>query len=301
MYLSETAVISMQVITHLYDPKEIQHFKELGVHGVLLPVSSFSTAVQKSFQVMELSSILDILQEQEMYSYLLLNTVIYEHDLSLLEETLRQLKEYSFDGIVCFDYSVAIVAKKYDLIHKIIYQPGTQNTNLFDPHYFYEQGIKGITVSREIPFEDIMAIILHAPDFEISLQGHGYLEMFYSARELLTLYQEYKHQPISLKQQTSLSIEEEIRPGLHYPIYEDEHGTHIFRPKALQSFQELIVLRPYLNQFFVSRLFLSDEEHTHALEAILGRTSYQSFLDQYPHYDSGFYYKKTSQLKGGSE
>lgn len=291
----------MQVIPQLYDPKEIQHFKELGVHGVLLPVSSFSTAVHKSFQVKEIASILDILREQEMHAYLLMNTIIYEHDLLLLEDTLKQLKEFSFDGIVCFDFTVAIVAKKYNLIHKIIYQPGTQNTNLFDPHYFYEQGIKGITISREIPFEDIMAIILHAPDFEISLQGHGYLEMFYSARELLSLYQEFKNRVNPLKQNTSLTIEEEVRPGLRYPIYEDEHGTHIFRPKALQSFQELIVLRPFLNQFFVSRMFLSDEEHTLALEAILGKIPYQTFLDHYPHYDSGFYYKKTSQLKGGSE
>lgn len=291
----------MQVITHLYDPKEIQHFKELGVHGVLLPISKFSTAVRRSYQVSELASILDVLREQGMHAYLFMNTVIYEHDLPSLEDTLRQLKEYSFDGIVCFDYSVAILSKKFQLFHKIIYQPGTQNTNLYDPHYFYEQGIKGITISREIPFEDIMTIILHAPDMELSLQGHGYLEMFYSARELVSLYQDYKGVSRQSKMVTTLTIEEEIRPGLRYPIYEDELGCHIFRPKALQSFQELMVLRPYLDQFFVSRLFLSDEEHTLALQAILGQIPYQTFLEKYSHYDSGFYYKKTSQVKGASE
>ena len=288
----------MQIVATLYDSTEIQRFKEVGVQGVLLPIKGFSTGTNHRFEVSELGGILEVLRQQELFAYLLLNTIIHESDLPALEQVVKSLQEYSFEAVVCYDFTVGIMMEKYRMQDRVIYQPGTQNTNMYDPHYFYKLGIKGVTLSREITLSDLLLIMQSAPDIELSLVGHGYLPMFYSARKLLSLYQDYKFQARDLHHREDLTIEEEIRPGLEYPIFEDEHGCLIYRPIPLESFRELMVLKPYLDQFFVERSFLSDEAYFDALEVYAGKQSFEFFQTKHPHYDSGFYYKKTNLIKG---
>ena len=287
----------MNVIACLNDVIEIEMFEHLGIQGLLLPVAGFSSKATRSFSVHEISSITTIMQERGLYCYLQMNTIIHETDILGLRSCIEGLKQIPFHALICYDYTVAIIAKEYGLGTKIIYQPGTQNTNAFDPTFYERQGIKGITISPEITLEDIIFITEQTDHIELSIIGHGYLPMFYSGRQLITSYFDYVKSPKSYLNDESLTIEEEVRKGLVYPIYEDSFGTHIFRPKALQSFQELMVLRPFITDFFVERLFLSIEEYCYAIECILGKKDSNAFLALYPHYDSGFYYKKTSSKK----
>ena len=135
---------------------------------------------------------------------------------------------------------------------------------------------------------------------ELSLVGHGYLDMFYSKRKLISNYFIYKsNDKKNIVDNDSFKLKEEMRPDSFYPILEDEAGTHIFRDKALNSFAEFNELKMGLDDFFIERIFMSDEEYYDSIAAYQDQSLVEEFLIKYQdNYNKGFYYQYTEKLKG---
>jgi putative protease len=201
--------------------------------------------------------------------------------------------------VICFDQSVLAVAAELGIVRKIIYQPGTQNTNLFDPWYYRSIGVKGITISREVTLSDIVAIAECEPGIELSLVGHGHLPLFYSARHLISDYLQHRHQLLQLINDPTLRLEEDTRPGQLFPIWEDEAGTQVYRAKQLCSLRELGVLKPYLADLFLERAFVSDDEYFQTIGAYAEDSLVEEYLRTFGyHCDSGSLYERTDQPVG---
>ena len=124
--------------------------------------------------------------------------------------------------------------------------------------------------------------------------------MFYSKRKLISNYFIYKNKlKENIADNDKFRIKEEMRPDSFYPIYEDKSGTHIFRDKALSSFEEIEVLKTGLDDFFIERIFMDDEEYYDSIKAYQDRSFVNEFLSKYEgHYNKGFYYQYTEKLKG---
>lgn len=231
--------------------------------------------------------------------YLLINKMIHERNLDSLGDLLEIAKKHQVEGIVVGDMTVAIMAEKYGLKDRVIYQPGTFNTHSYDSNYFTNLGIKGITLSKEITLEE-MKIIADDKKLEFSLIGHGFIDMFYSRRKLLTnylIFKGIKHGDI--KNNHSFRLKEEERINSSYPIIEDKFGTHIFRDKAQISFNEISILEEFIDDLFIERLFLGDEEYYLAIKAYKNKEHQEKFLSKYENkYSTGFYYQYTEKLKG---
>lgn len=229
--------------------------------------------------------------------YLLINQMVHQKDIEPIRHFLAFFRDVNIAGIVIFDLTVFVLAKTLGLENLIIYQPGTMNTDVFSATYFAKRNIKGITLSREITLQEIQSFDAQA--IELSLIGHGYLDMFYAKRKLLTNYAKFKHlDGVQLAQNNALRLNEEIRENDFYPIFEDEHGTHIFRSKKLISMKEIKVLEDIIHDFFIERLFLEDDEYIDSIALYQGRISEEAFLKKYQDYDSGFYDRPTEKLKG---
>jgi putative protease len=284
----------MRVVARLKNFMEIEKLINLGVDVFLVDTPLAVKQING-----ELFSDLDKIITYEKEVYLLINKMIHETDLEMLEMILNKANNDKITGIVCGDMTVMVMAKKLGLENKIIYQPGTMNTSSFDNEYFHRKAIKGITISKEITLEEITNIFKNKVT-EISLIGHGYLDMFYSKRGLLSNYFIYKGVDYNnIKNNDKFRLKEEMRPDSLYPIFEDDGGTHIFRDKALESFNELDVLKQYLDDFFVERIFIDDQEYYDSLLAYKTSTYMNEFLDKYKDkYNKGFYYQYTEKIKG---
>lgn len=284
----------MRVVARLKNLIEIEKLISLGVDVFLVDTPLAVKKINGNL-FFELDKIINL----DKNIYLLVNKMIHESDLDMLEKILKIADNDKIKGIVCGDLTVMVMAKKLGLENKIIYQPGTMNTSSFDNVYFSNQGIKGITISKEITLDEIENIFKNKVT-EISLIGHGYLDMFYSKRNLLTSYFEYKgmtHK--NIKNNDKFRLKEEMRPDSFYPIFEDNGGTHIFRDKALESFDEISILKMYLDDFFVERMFMEDEEYYDSLLAYQSSDYKVEFLKKYKEkYNKGFYYQYTEKLKG---
>jgi putative protease len=291
----------MRIVATLTDIREIPVLSALGADVFLVHPADLSCKARRTFSNPELLAIFEQAHQAGKRVYVHVNRIIHEPDLSALEDFLSFLAGTDVDGIVCFDLTVLAVAENYGLAGKIIYQPGTMNTNSYDPWFFRKLRIKGITLSKDITLSELISIGENYQGLEISVVGHGYLDLFYSKRPLLRNYFIHKNQkaPGYLGDE-SFRLVEKARPDDRYPIYEDAGGTHIFRSGKLQSFNEIKVIRPYLTDFFVDRMFLEDEEYFAALAAYADETKEAEFLRKFGFgYDSGFYYQKALLKKGG--
>ena len=290
----------MRIVATLYNPIEMESLANLGADAFLVNVQGLSTKTRAVFSLSEVSSIINLAHQAGKLVYVNINVMIEESTLAVLREFLGFLKTEPVDGIVCFDLTVLTVALEFGLGEKIIYRPGTLNTNVYDPWFFRKMKVKGITLSKDITLEELVSIGENYQGMDISLVGHGYLFLFYSKRRLLKNYFDHKKifVPNFLEGDTFRLAEKARQEGL-YPIYEDRFGTHIFRAKKLQSLDEIDVLRPYLSDFFVERMFLPDQEYFDSIAVCAGKLEKSAFLIRYgKEYDHGFYYLKTVSKKG---
>ncbi len=284
----------MNFVTRLKSIKELDKLSQLGIDVFSLD-TPFSTKVLNVFTLEEIAEI-----SKRHNVYLLMNRMIHEEDVPLLDDYFNNLKQLPVKGIVINDLSIYVMAKKHNLDNLIIYQPGTMNTDTFSEKYFSNLPVKGITISREITLEEITKF--GNTSLELSLIGHGYLDMFYSKRKLITHYKTYKGLAGFIPRDNyNLSLNEEIRPNDFYPILEDKYGTHIYRSKKLISFKQFNQLKPIIKDFFIERIFLSDEELFDSIKLYQEEISLDDFNNLYSNYDEGFYFKRTEKVKGEND
>jgi len=284
----------MRIVARLKKITEIEKLINLKVDCFLVDTPLSVRAVNR-----DLFNELDQIISYGKDIYLLINKMIHEEDIPLVKQLLKTVKDKKISGIVAGDITMMVLANEQGLKDKVIYQPGTMNTNSFDNEYFFMKQIKGITISKEITLEEIIKIFDNKK-CELSLVGHGYLDMFYSKRKLITNYFIYKNVvKENIMDNDKFRIKEEMRPDSFYPILEDESGTHVFRDKALNSFEEIEVLKTEIDDFFIERIFMDDEEYYDSIKAYQDHSFVNEFLSKYnDHYNKGFYYQYTEKLKG---
>lgn len=289
----------MRLVARIKTISELEKLSQAGI-DVFLADTSFSVRRVASFTNDELDNLASKVKEINKEVYVLINKMIHEDDLKKLNNLLEKIKVIGVNGIIIGDLTVYAIAKKMGIEELIIYQPGTYNTNSFDLEFFNDRKIKGITISKEITLEEIEKISANNHDIEISILGHGYIDMFYSKRKLLKNYAIHKGlTPEKLVDNYNLTLEEEVRKKERYPILEDYAGTHVFRSKKLQSFSEFAKLKKNINDFIINRIFISDEEYYSAIEVYKNLDKATDFLQKYGNeYDTGYYYKYTEKIKG---
>jgi putative protease len=284
----------MRLVARLKNLNEIEKLINLRVDCFLVDTPLAIRAINK-----DLFNHLDKIKSFGKDIYLLINKMIHEDDIEDVKGILKIANEIGVSGIVAGDITLMVLADEFGLKNKVIYQPGTMNTSSFDNEYFFLKQIKGITISKEITLEEIKKIFENKKT-ELSLVGHGYLDMFYSKRKLISNYFIYKsNDKKNIVDNDSFKLKEEMRPDSFYPILEDEAGTHIFRDKALNSFMEFNELKMGLDDFFIERIFMSDEEYYDSIAAYQDQSLVEEFLIKYQdNYNKGFYYQYTEKLKG---
>jgi len=290
----------MKISVTPFNVLSIKELSDKGADVFILGNSEYANRLVYSFSSNETIEANNIIKSLNKEIYISLNQIIHNKDLDKINKYLSFIKKLDVDGIIFSDVAVYQLAKKKKLKHLLIYNPETLNTNCYDPIFWKEKGIKGLTISKEITLEDIKEISKKS-EIEISIIGHGHLNMFHSRRPLIENF--FKHTNNEYEkyiENRNLTIVEEVR-NESYPIFQDNHGTHIFRDKALESYKEINVLNNILDIFMIDAIFKDTEyliETLNNYQAILSNTNSPEkallISNSYENdHDSGFLYKKT--------
>lgn len=283
-------------------PFNIPSIKQLAQKGAdIFIIGNNKTAnrLVKSYSEMEIKEAIDVATSIQKEVYVLLNVIAHHEDLGVIEEQLEFLSKTKVSGILFGDIAVYQLAQKYNMVDRLIYHPETLNTNYYDPIFWGNKGIKGLVIAKEITLDDMSQIHAQSP-IALSIIGHGHLNMFHSRRPLIENFFKYnKEEYEQYIRNRNLRLVEEIRHE-SYPIFQDDHGTHIFREKAMESFNEINTLSEYLDVFIIDGIF---KDTSYLLQVV---SDYRSLLQEFTtdkaqqisdrystNHDSGFLYKKT--------
>jgi len=288
----------VRLVTPIRNDAEIDALKAAGADVLVAAVAGFSAAADAVRPAAAFAPLVLAAQAAGLEVYAAFTAPVHEDMLRGLAEAMKTVADAGVAAIVAADSACIRVAQDLGIAGRLIYQPGTFNSNRYDPAFFRSRGLKGVTLSREITLAQIVAIAENNPGIEISLVGHGHLPMFHSRRRFLSDDAEHRGNGVRPADGSRFALEEEKRPGRHFPVVEDESGTTLFRDRMLVSFAELPVLAACLSDFFLLRRFTDDAVFFAAIAAYRDPSRAAAFLAAYgTRCDSGFYHRKTTLAK----
>lgn len=151
-----------------------------------------------NFTLDDLRRIADVGREHDVKTYLTLNTILYDHDITLMKTIVDAAKESGITAIIASDHAVMNYARKTGVEIHISTQANVSN---FDTVEFYSAFADVIVLSRELSLTqvaDISAKIrrrnVTGPSgklVELELFAHGALCMAVSGKCYLSLHSNY--------------------------------------------------------------------------------------------------------------
>ena len=156
-----------------------------GADAVYFGLKEFSMrASAKNFSLADLGNMREICKNspRKVKIYLTLNTIIYNNEISKVEEIIKKVKG-KVDAIICWDFSVINLCKK----HKVPFFISTQASvsNVESARFFKKLGAERIVLARELDLKQIKEI---SKIIEIECFTHGAMCVSISGRCLMSQF-----------------------------------------------------------------------------------------------------------------
>ncbi len=268
---------------------------EKEVDGIIVGVEGFSVRMKENVAPSALAMLAAKTKRADKRLWLNLNAFIHETALDALEVFLGQIAELPIDGVLFADFAIMRLAEKKGLVSRLVYHAETSPTFAEDVRFFERAGVQAVVLGRELTIKS-METIAAKTEIPLVFVGHGRLNMFHSRRRLLSNYfaitesDDEKGMP-----EDSFTLREESR-NEHYPVYEDIHGTHIFRDSPTQSFTVWERLEKILSFFIVDGLFYDERRLREIVDdciAVQKGARGGDIAKKYPDHDEGFFFRET--------
>ncbi|VVB82127.1 Peptidase family U32 [uncultured archaeon] len=127
-----------------------------GADAVYFGLKEFSMRANAgNFTIKDLDEVEKICKPKNVKRYLTLNTIIYNSELKKIEETIKKVKG-KIDAIICWDFGVIELCKKYQIPFFVSTQASVSN---IEAAKLYKQlGAKRIVLARELNLKQIKEI-----------------------------------------------------------------------------------------------------------------------------------------------
>ena len=153
---------------------------QAGANAVYFGVDKLNMrAKAANFTVDELPEIVKYCRENEVKTYLTINSIVFEEDIKELEDIIFSAKNSGIDNIICWDLSVAELCSKHNLPFCISTQGSVSNS--LAASIYKKLGAVRIVLARECSLEEIKKIRANT-DLEIEAFVHGAMCIAVSGR-----------------------------------------------------------------------------------------------------------------------
>lgn len=175
--------------------------------------------------------------EQGVRVYLTCNTLPTNEEIDALPEFLKSVQAAGVDAIIVTDLGVLSLVKQYIPEMEVHISTQTGVVNYRTATELYRMGAKRVVLARELSFEEIAYIRDKTPpELDIEAFVHGAMCVSFSGRCLLSSYltgRDANRGECAQPCRWGYHLMEEKRPGMYFPIEEDEKGTYILNAKDL--------------------------------------------------------------------
>ncbi|RMD46136.1 U32 family peptidase [Candidatus Pacearchaeota archaeon] len=150
---------------------------DAGADAVYFGLKEFSMrAFAKNFRIRDLPRVKRICSSNNVKMYLTLNTIVFDNEVEKLEKIVKKVKPY-VDAIICWDFSVISLCKKYKIPFHISTQASVANS--LSAKFFKKLGADRIVLARELNLKQIEKI---AKIMDVECFAHGAMCMAISGR-----------------------------------------------------------------------------------------------------------------------
>jgi len=151
-----------------------------GADAVYFGVDKFNMrAKAKNFALKDLPGIVEFCKENNVKTYLTINTIVFEEEIPELEELIIAAKNAGIDRVICWDLSVAELCSQHDYPFCISTQGSVSNS--LAAFVYKKLGAVRIVLARECSLEGIKKIRENT-DLEIETFIHGAMCIAVSGR-----------------------------------------------------------------------------------------------------------------------
>ncbi|MDR1501920.1 MAG: U32 family peptidase [Prevotella sp.] len=162
-----------------------------GIEGLNMRARS-----SNNFTIDDLKQIASVCKENGLKSYLTVNTIIYDNDISLMHQIVNAAKEAELSAIIASDVSVMMYARSIGVEVHLSTQLNITNTEALK---FYGQFADVVVLARELNLDQVAAIYkdiveqnIKGPNgklIRIEMFSHGALCMAVSGKCYLSLHE----------------------------------------------------------------------------------------------------------------
>ncbi|MBI1921936.1 MAG: U32 family peptidase [Geobacter sp.] len=185
---------------------------------------------------------LDELAEAVAYShahgvkvYLTINSYPANPELQALNDYLLSIAQISFDAYIVADPGVLDMVREISPDRDIHLSTQANTVNWRSVIFWEKQGIKRVNMAREMSLEEMRETRART-SVELETFAHGAMCISYSGRCLLSSVMSGRNAnrgECTHPCRWNYALVEETRPGVYYPVIEEDGGTFIFNSKDL--------------------------------------------------------------------
>ena len=207
-----------------------------GADAVYLGGSNYSLrAGAGNFTIQGIKDAVAYAHEHKVKVYITVNIFAHNRDLQQFTEHLKSLYDTGADGLIIADPGIFLLCKETLPDMPIHLSTQANVTNSHSARFWTLQGAQRINLARELGLEEIRTI-KQDTDVELEVFVHGALCISYSGRCMLSNYltgRNANQGNCAHPCRYSYALVEEKRPGVYFPVEEDERGTYIFNSRDL--------------------------------------------------------------------
>ena len=171
-----------------------------GADSVYFGIEQLNMRARSSnnFTIEDLKKIAAVCHEKGVKTYLTLNTIVYDHDLTLMKSIVDAARENGIDAVIASDHAVLNYAKKTGMTVHISTQTNVTNIDTVE---FYAAYADVIVLSRELSLKQVAAITREIERRQVTgpsgnlvrveIFGHGALCMAVSGKCYMSLHSNF--------------------------------------------------------------------------------------------------------------
>jgi U32 family peptidase len=151
-----------------------------------------------NFTLEDIQTVTKLCRDYGAKAYLTLNTIIYDHDLNLMQAVVNHAKEHGITAIIASDHAVMAYAKRINMPVHISTQANICNIETVE---FYAAYADVMVMARELTLQQVAGIVreierrkITGPSEQlvrVEIFGHGALCMAVSGKCYLSLHSHY--------------------------------------------------------------------------------------------------------------
>jgi len=207
-----------------------------GADAVYLGGEDFSLRnLADNFSIPLLAEAVDYAHERGVKVYLATNIFPGNADLEGLRSYLEQVDRIPLDACIVADPGVLGLVREVSPHRPVHLSTQANTTNWRSALFWQRQGVSRINLARELSLKEIREV-RERVDLELEVFVHGAMCISYSGRCLLSSVmtgRDANRGECAHPCRWGYALVEEQRPGMFFPVLEDERGTFIFNSRDL--------------------------------------------------------------------